>query len=635
MSTTDKREKDIFNLEGEVKSSAELLRRFQIKREKVLGNTKQSKGVMTKVQGTNIKKNKPPTTAAVTSKPKGFDNQIRGRNQGTFSIANHSTSDQGEGKNVSEKKFQKETANVQGKKTQIKHPMKLSIEVANMQSKKTQIQVPKKLPIEATNIQGKKTQVQVPKKFPIEVTNKRKLVEYAGSHGRQPIERAMAECNERQENEPIRKSVAEHSGSHGRQSVKMVLAENNDSRENLQNPQKKTRKVSMCPAMLIDQFLQENVEFGPEEEEQDASENEELMEKNGHEEENALQDESSTCKKKTRGPTRCLKIHARSFEERQEVTLDDDGEPIGPKDKVVSDLSYFLGTVARNPNFCPLIYTNFKGLTMDEREQIWDFVNEKFIIPEKGKKAIFARINDAWRRYKNYIKRNYFLKYSTLTERLKHRPKHIPENQYKHLMVYWRNSIVQNISQKNAINRAKQKYIHRMGPTNFARIRAKLQEKKNGEDVSQAEMFIETRQSRKGKETKLQESIQSSSSESAEQAFQSIFGKEKPGRVRCLGRTITPSMLKKNEEIVALKKQHSVEIGSMAKTVQRLQCLVRCLLKEINPELNDQALDNIMENGISNDNSVAPPSSASTHSPGHGKERLDDEDQPYDDEETE
>ncbi|KAJ1405815.1 putative transposase, Ptta/En/Spm, plant, partial [Sesbania bispinosa] len=225
-------------------------------------------------------------------------------------------------------------------------------------------------------------------------------------------------------------------------------------------------------------FLQENVEVGQEEEEGDASENEELMEEYGDEEENALEEGG----------------------ERQDVTLDDDGELIGPKDKVVSDLSYFLGTVARNPNFCPLIYTNFKGLTKDERERIWDFVNEKFIIPEKGKKAIFARINDAWRRYKNYIKRHYFLKYSTLRERMKHRPKHIPENQYRNLMVYWRNNIVQNISQKNAINRAKQKYIHCMGPTNFARIRAKLQEKKKGEDVSQAEMFIETRQSRKGKE---------------------------------------------------------------------------------------------------------------------------------------
>ncbi|KAJ1390449.1 putative transposase, Ptta/En/Spm, plant [Sesbania bispinosa] len=525
MSAKDMGKRDIFNFEGEVRSSAELLRRFQIKREKVLGN--------------NIKKNKPPTTAAVTSKPKGFDNHIRERNQ--------------------------EAANMQSKRAQIKDPMKLSTETANMQSKRTQIQDPKKLPTEAAKIQGKRTQIENPKKLPIEVTNKRKLVEHVGSHGRQPTKRAIAESNELQENETTKRSVAEHSGSHERQPMKM--------------------------------FLQENVEFGQEEKEGDASENEEDMQEYGHEEENALEE--------------------------------GDGE--------------INGTMARNPNFCPLIYTNFKGLTKDERERIWDFVNEKFIIPEKGKKAIFAHINDAWRRYKNYIKRNYFLKYSTLRERLKHRPKHIPKNQYRHLMVYWRNSIVQNISQKNAINMAKQKYIHRMGPTNFARIRAKLQEKKNGDDVSQAEMFIETRQSRKGKEvdkdtqiviTKLQESIQSSSSESVEQAFQSIFGKEKPGRVRCLGRTITPSMLKKNEEIVALKKQHSIEIGSMAKTVQGLQGLIRCLLKEINPELDDQALDSIVENAISNENSVAPPSSASTHIPGHDKERRDDEDQPYDNEEA-
>lgn len=33
---------------------------------------------------------------------------------------------------------------------------------------------------------------------------------------------------------------------------------------------------------------------------------------------------------------------------------------------------------------------------------------------------------------------------------------------------------MQKISQKNAENRAKQKYMHRVGPVNFARIRAKL-----------------------------------------------------------------------------------------------------------------------------------------------------------------
>lgn len=82
-----------------------------------------------------------------------------------------------------------------------------------------------------------------------------------------------------------------------------------------------------------------------------------------------------TKKKRTRGPTRCLKIHARTSEDRQEVTLDEDGEPIGPNDKTVSDLSYFLGSIARNAEFCPLIYTNFKALLKDHGDRLWKYVN--------------------------------------------------------------------------------------------------------------------------------------------------------------------------------------------------------------------------------------------------------------------
>jgi len=39
------------------------------------------------------------------------------------------------------------------------------------------------------------------------------------------------------------------------------------------------------------------------------------------------------------------------IEDRPEIILDKDGEPIGPNDKVVSDLSYSLGTIARRKNF--------------------------------------------------------------------------------------------------------------------------------------------------------------------------------------------------------------------------------------------------------------------------------------------
>ncbi|KAJ1387278.1 hypothetical protein SESBI_40100 [Sesbania bispinosa] len=175
-------------------------------------------------------------------------------------------------------------------------------------------------------------------------------------------------------------------------------------------------------------------------------------------------------KKRTWGLTSCIKIHSRPTKDREEVILDNDGEPIGPNDKIVSDVSYFLGTLARNVEFCPLIYTNFKALLKNHKEEIWEYVNDKYIIPDKGQKAVFSRINDAWRSYKSKVKKNHYKKYSTLKERLKNHPMTIPETHFKQLMAYWGNSIIQ------------------------------LEKKNDGEEVTQAEMFIETHKSRKGKE---------------------------------------------------------------------------------------------------------------------------------------
>ncbi|OIV89897.1 hypothetical protein TanjilG_14035 [Lupinus angustifolius] len=65
--------------------------------------------------------------------------------------------------------------------------------------------------------------------------------------------------------------------------------------------------------------------------------------------------------------------------------------------------------------------------------------------------------------------------------------------------------------------------------------------KENKEMPNQAEMFCETRQSKKGEpldqETtnamaQLKDLIENSSQQ-PDEAFQSVFGKEKPGRVQC------------------------------------------------------------------------------------------------------
>ncbi|MED6157362.1 hypothetical protein PIB30_022488 [Stylosanthes scabra] len=77
------------------------------------------------------------------------------------------------------------------------------------------------------------------------------------------------------------------------------------------------------------------------------------------------------------------------------------------------------------------------------------------------------------------------------------------------------------------------------------------------------------------------------SKDAACRAFRSIFGKEKPGRVRCHGRVTTPSLLKKNEEIAAIKQQHANEkanlegkVDVMQQEVDVLKSLVKMLLKQ-------------------------------------------------------
>ncbi|CAJ2664930.1 unnamed protein product [Trifolium pratense] len=65
---------------------------------------------------------------------------------------------------------------------------------------------------------------------------------------------------------------------------------------------------------------------------------------------------------------------------------------------------------------------------------------------------------------------------------------------------------------------------------------------------------------------KLQDMIENNGQPSSE-AFQSIVGKEKPGRMRCHGRTTTITLLKRNEEIKKLKREHADEVAQVRTVV--------------------------------------------------------------------
>lgn len=50
-----------------------------------------------------------------------------------------------------------------------------------------------------------------------------------------------------------------------------------------------------------------------------------------------------------------------------------------------------------------------------------------------------------------------------------------------------------------------------------------------------------------------------------------MFGKEKPGRLRCYGKTTTASLLKRNKEIKELEKKHADEVKRLTDKVQEME----------------------------------------------------------------
>ncbi|MED6141180.1 hypothetical protein PIB30_100751 [Stylosanthes scabra] len=74
------------------------------------------------------------------------------------------------------------------------------------------------------------------------------------------------------------------------------------------------------------------------------------------------------------------------------------------------------------------------------------------------------------------IKHKHFLPYKNVEDMLKNRPKQVPPSEFIRLILYWSHPLIQSISEKNKEHSRKLKFPHRMGPINFARVRAAMRE---------------------------------------------------------------------------------------------------------------------------------------------------------------
>ncbi|KAH0661723.1 hypothetical protein KY284_026654 [Solanum tuberosum] len=194
------------------------------------------------------------------------------------------------------------------------------------------------------------------------------------------------------------------------------------------------------------------------------------------------------------------------------------GQAVGPTDKIVSELSKFIGTIARNPRFISLMYTSWHAVPNDTKKRMWEYINSKFLIPVEGK--------------------------NTLEDMLQKCPDNMPEVQFRQLIEYWKHPTVQAMCEMNSQNMKRQKWRHRMRPINFARVPVALcAAKDNNEEPSKSENFIATR-TNTGKEIQADTQVpitelrnRQNYRETNDNAFRAVFGKEKPSPLKCYGST--------------------------------------------------------------------------------------------------
>ncbi|KAK1424444.1 hypothetical protein QVD17_19774 [Tagetes erecta] len=172
-------------------------------------------------------------------------------------------------------------------------------------------------------------------------------------------------------------------------------------------------------------------------------------------------------------------------------------DPVGPKD-VVGKFSRFLGTIARNNTYAPLIYTSWKKVP--HKEKILEYVLGKYDVPDAAKTWILKTIGHAYKVHKCRFKKKHFYEHKDNKTRWKNRPKSIPEEDFTQLLRLWsKKDVVERCLRAREV-RMSQKNMHTAGPKSFARIRDEMRnDNPNKELPSLSQIFERTRKMTEGR----------------------------------------------------------------------------------------------------------------------------------------
>ncbi|KAD2805475.1 hypothetical protein E3N88_38852 [Mikania micrantha] len=262
---------------------------------------------------------------------------------------------------------------------------------------------------------------------------------------------------------------------------------------------------------------------------------------------------------KKRGPTMLHVVHMRKVDDREMIICNEFGQPVGPvtnEKDVVGRFSLFLGTIARNHSYAPLIHSSWHKVP--HKDKIWEYILEKYDVPDAAKKWVLMTIGHSYKVHKCRFKKKHFYQFRDDKTRWKNRPKSIPEGDFAQLLRLWNNTNVKKRCLRAKEMRMSQKNMHMAGPKSFARIRDEMiNDDSNKELPTLTKMFEHTRKRTEGRayvdtyddtQRKIEQmkNYKSSENESASvDPFTIVMNKENSGYCRLYGRGVTNRLIKK------------------------------------------------------------------------------------------
>ncbi|WZZ21225.1 hypothetical protein YC2023_122612 [Brassica napus] len=262
------------------------------------------------------------------------------------------------------------------------------------------------------------------------------------------------------------------------------------------------------------------------------------------------------------------------------------GQPIGESGGL---LGSWLGQLSNDVNLLPINYSDWRMVNPHIKNKVWEVIQSKFWFYDPATRKVFvmsalgSRCKDVklrlWKEYKR----------DSLSETLLNRPENVPENQWGHFVHMRFTEKWKKMQERNTESQKKNIMPHVCGRKSFSRKRNDITIK-TGKRPCRAEFFIETRtkpngsfvceeaKTRAEKLTTLlgqKSHVTNNAIACLDDEYAQVFGPERPGRVRCVGRGPTPSKLVNHSPVTRQEIENSEMVIDLKSQVKELSDQVK------------------------------------------------------------